>query len=76
MHVPIYVASDFLKIKVIIYIYIYTMVIAGYKGSSDLYIDSNIQLAIAAAKKIFSGCRKKVHILLPDNAEYRRAYRL
>ena len=48
----------------------------GYKGSSDLYIDSNIQLAIAAARKIYSTTALKVHILLPDDAEYRRAYKL
>jgi len=48
----------------------------GYKGSSDLYIDSNIQLAIAAARKIFSTTAMKVHILLPDEPEYRRAYQL
>lgn len=48
----------------------------GYKGSSDLYIDSNIQLAISAGRKIFSTTAMKVHILLPDEAEYKRAYRL
>lgn len=48
----------------------------GYKGSSDLYIDSNVQLAIAAARKIFSTTAMKVHILLPDEPEYRRAYQL
>lgn len=26
--------------------------VAGYKGSSDLYIDSNAQLALAAAKQV------------------------
>lgn len=48
----------------------------GYKGSSDLYIDSNIQLAISAGRKIYSTTAMKVHILLPDEAEYKRAYRL
>ena len=48
----------------------------GYKGSSDLYIDSNIQLAISAARKIFSTTAMRVHIMLPDEAEYRRAYKL
>ena len=48
----------------------------GYKGSSDLYIDANIQLAIAAARKIFSTTAMKVHLLLPDEPEYRRAYKL
>lgn len=49
--------------------------IAGYKGSSDLYIDANIQLAIAAAKKI-SEDGKKIHILLPDSAEYQRSCKM
>jgi len=48
----------------------------GYKGSSDLYIDSNIQLAISAGRKIYSTTAMKVHILLPDDAEYKRAYKL
>lgn len=48
----------------------------GYKGSSDLYIDTNIQLAVAAARKIFSTTAMKVHILVPDEPEYRRAYKL
>ncbi len=48
----------------------------GYKGSSDLYIDSNIQLAISAGRKIYSTTAMKVHILLPDEAEYKRAYKL
>ena len=26
--------------------------LAGYKGASDLYIDANIQLAIAAGKQV------------------------
>lgn len=48
----------------------------GYKGSSDLYIDSNIQLAIAAGRKIYSTTAMKVHILLPDEPEYKRAYKM
>jgi hypothetical protein len=28
---------------------------AGYKGASDLYIDANIQLAIAAGRKVRHG---------------------
>ena len=49
---------------------------AGYKGSSDLYIDSNIQLALAAARQITTDTGKRVHILLPDDIEYRRAYKM
>lgn len=45
----------------------------GYKGASDLFIDSNAQLAIAAAKNLASK-GKKVHIVVPDNAEYLRSY--
>jgi len=49
---------------------------AGYKGASDLYIDSNVQLALAAAKQIAIDTGKSVHILLPDEIEYRRAYKM
>lgn len=49
---------------------------AGYKGSSDLYIDANIQLALAAAKQLHATTSKKIHLLLPDDTEYRRAYKL
>lgn len=50
-----------------------TILCAGYKGSSDLYIDSNIQLALAAAKQLTTDTGKRFHILLPDEAEYKRA---
>lgn len=43
----------------------------GYKGASDVFIDSNAQLAIAAARTLSEG-GKRVHILLPDANEYRR----
>lgn len=46
---------------------------AGYKGSSDLYIDTNIQLALAAAKRLSELTGKRVHLLLPDETEYGRA---
>jgi hypothetical protein len=49
---------------------------AGYKGSSDLYIDANIQLALAAAKQLYAFAGKRCHILLPDETEYRRAAKL
>lgn len=47
----------------------------GYKGASDLFIDSNAQLAIAAAKSLTS-TGKKVHLVVPDTAEYIRTYGL
>lgn len=30
---------------------------AGYKGASDMYIDTNVQLAIATAKQVRLRCR-------------------
>ncbi|PRW60675.1 LOW PSII ACCUMULATION chloroplastic [Chlorella sorokiniana] len=45
----------------------------GYKGASDLYIDANIQLAIAAGKQLSEVTGKRVHLLLPDEVEYKRA---
>ncbi|EFN59896.1 hypothetical protein CHLNCDRAFT_132917 [Chlorella variabilis] len=45
----------------------------GYKGSSDLYIDANIQLALAASRKLAEVTGKRVHLLLPDETEYSRA---
>jgi hypothetical protein len=49
---------------------------AGYKGSSDLYIDANIQLAVAAGKQLAALSGKKIHLLLPDATEYYRAIKL
>lgn len=46
---------------------------SGYKGASDLYIDANIQLSIAAARQLYEGTGKRVHVLLPDETEYSRA---
>ncbi|GAB4822300.1 hypothetical protein N2152v2_009346 [Parachlorella kessleri] len=48
----------------------------GYKGSSDLYIDANIQLALAAGRRIYEKSGKRVHVLVPDEVEYRRAYKM
>ncbi|KAI3429268.1 hypothetical protein D9Q98_005365 [Chlorella vulgaris] len=45
----------------------------GYKGASDLYIDANIQLALAASRKLAEVTGKRVHLLLPDETEYLRA---
>ncbi|KXZ56733.1 hypothetical protein GPECTOR_1g660 [Gonium pectorale] len=47
----------------------------GYKGSSDLFIDSNTQLALAGAKRLAARGRK-VHIVLPDGGEYARTFRI
>ncbi|GIL72985.1 hypothetical protein Vretifemale_3208, partial [Volvox reticuliferus] len=47
----------------------------GYKGSSDLFIDSNTQLALAGAKRVAARGRK-VHIVLPDGGEYTRTCRI
>jgi hypothetical protein len=57
-------------------IYLLCPLHTGYKGASDLYIDSNIQLALAAARQIAIDTGKSVHILLPDETEYRRAYKM
>lgn len=48
----------------------------GYKGSSDLYIDTNTQLALAGGKKVAEATGKRVHIVLPDAAEYRRSAKM
>jgi hypothetical protein len=45
----------------------------GYKGSSDLFIDTNIQLACVAARKLHNETGKRVHVVVPDETEYRRA---
>ncbi|MEW5301987.1 MAG: hypothetical protein WDW36_004805 [Sanguina aurantia] len=45
----------------------------GYKGASDVFIDSNVQLALAAAKRLAAGGRR-VHVVAPDQGEYDRTY--
>lgn len=47
----------------------------SYKGSSDVFIDANIQYALSAAKEIVASGRR-VHLLAPDFAEYARSYKL
>lgn len=47
--------------------------IDAYKGESDLYIDSNVQLAVAAARKLAAE-GVKAHVVCPDQGEYDRAY--
>lgn len=49
--------------------------IDAYKGSSDLFIDSNIQYALLAAKQI-AATGKKVHLVAPDFGEYARSYKM
>eukprot|EP00192_Tetraselmis_astigmatica_P012329 CAMPEP_0117680296 /NCGR_PEP_ID=MMETSP0804-20121206/18275_1 /TAXON_ID=1074897 /ORGANISM="Tetraselmis astigmatica, Strain CCMP880" /LENGTH=398 /DNA_ID=CAMNT_0005489781 /DNA_START=35 /DNA_END=1228 /DNA_ORIENTATION=+ len=48
----------------------------GYKGSSDTFIDANIQLALVGARKISEDGKRRVHVVLPDDAEYDRAVKL
>jgi hypothetical protein len=64
----------------------------AYKGSSDLFIDSNVQLALTAAKMLAgltplpagapassaapSPDGRRVHIVVPDLGEYARSYKL
>ncbi|CAL5219520.1 g1367 [Coccomyxa viridis] len=50
--------------------------IDGYKGASDWFIDSNIQLALAAGKMIRADSGKRVHIVVPDGGEYNRSYKM
>ena len=41
-----------------------------------MYIDSNIQLALAAARQLSTDTGKRIHILLPDEVEFRRAVKV
>lgn len=47
----------------------------GYKGASDTFIDSNVQLAISAARKLIARSGGKVHVVLPDEGELKRSSR-
>ncbi|KAG2499857.1 hypothetical protein HYH03_002148 [Edaphochlamys debaryana] len=49
--------------------------IDGYKGASDMYIDSNTQLALAGARKLAAKGRK-VHLVLPDGGEFNRTIKV
>jgi len=49
---------------------------AGYNGASDFFIDTNVQLAVSAARELHAGTGKRTHILLPDETEYLRAAKL
>ena len=47
-----------------------------------MWVDSNVQLAMAAAKAVSAGAvaaggqPKRVHIVLPDLGEYSRSYNM
>jgi len=47
----------------------------GYKGASDLFIDANVQLSLAGARRLAEAGRK-VHLVMPDQGEYDRTYRM
>ncbi|KAK9809712.1 hypothetical protein WJX73_008906 [Symbiochloris irregularis] len=48
---------------------------ANFK-SSDEYIDTNVQLAISAAKKLRDAGWKRIHVIVPDKGEFNRSYRM
>lgn len=49
---------------------------AGYKGSSDAFIDASVQLALAGARKINAETGKRMHILVPDEGEFKRSAKM
>ncbi|KAK9826777.1 hypothetical protein WJX81_008050 [Elliptochloris bilobata] len=48
----------------------------AYKSSSDAFVDANVQLAIASARLLAEQSGKRVHIVVPDEGEYNRSYRM
>lgn len=50
--------------------------ISSYKGSSDEFIDANIQLALAVIKKLQEKMETRACIVFPDKPEKRRASQL
>ncbi|GAB4850549.1 Protein lpa3 [Ancistrocladus abbreviatus] len=50
--------------------------ISSYKGSSDEFIDANIQLALAVVKKLQEKRQLRACIVFPDKPEKRRACQL
>lgn len=48
----------------------------SYKGASDMYIDTNVQLAIATARKLRDIGGLRVHILVPDQTEFGRSNKM
>ncbi|KAH7564643.1 hypothetical protein ACOSP7_021694 [Xanthoceras sorbifolium] len=49
---------------------------SSYKGSSDEFIDANIQLALAVVRKLQEKMETRACIVFPDKPEKRRASRL
>ncbi|KAL2936596.1 Protein LOW PSII ACCUMULATION 3 chloroplastic [Bienertia sinuspersici] len=47
--------------------------ISSYKGSSDEFIDANIQLALTVARKLQENMQFRTRIVFPDKPEMRRA---
>uniref|UniRef100_A0A7C8Z9Y4 DUF1995 domain-containing protein n=1 Tax=Opuntia streptacantha TaxID=393608 RepID=A0A7C8Z9Y4_OPUST len=47
--------------------------ISSYKGSSDEFIDANIQLALTVARKLQEKMQLRTRIVFPDKPEKRRA---
>ncbi|KAJ9508403.1 hypothetical protein QJQ45_011925 [Haematococcus lacustris] len=47
----------------------------GYKGASDVFIDANVQLALAGARKLAAAGRR-VHVVMPDQGEYDRTFKM
>lgn len=50
--------------------------ISSYKGSSDEFIDANIQLALAVVRKLKERLETRACIVFPDKPEKRRACQL
>ncbi|XP_022714737.1 protein LOW PSII ACCUMULATION 3, chloroplastic isoform X2 [Durio zibethinus] len=50
--------------------------ISSYKGSSDEFIDANIQLALAVVRKLQQKSKTQACIVFPDKPEKRRASQL
>ncbi|KAK8641716.1 hypothetical protein V6N13_011094 [Hibiscus sabdariffa] len=50
--------------------------ISSYKGSSDDFIDANIQLALAVVRKLQQKMETRARIVFPDKPEKRRASEL
>lgn len=50
--------------------------ISGYKGSSDEFIDANIQLVLALVRKLHTTRGVACRVVFPDKPEKRRAFRV
>eukprot|EP00271_Cylindrocystis_brebissonii_P016176 TRINITY_DN39434_c0_g1_i1.p1 TRINITY_DN39434_c0_g1~~TRINITY_DN39434_c0_g1_i1.p1 ORF type:complete len:402 (+),score=54.22 TRINITY_DN39434_c0_g1_i1:103-1308(+) len=49
---------------------------SSYKGSSDDFIDANLNLALAFSRKLYQADGLKIKLVLPDKPERRRAARV